>query len=170
MEHDYEKNGENIYFACRKRASVYDERLNSREYAAERLGVSVSTLANYELGVTKRIPVDMVVMMADLYNAPELKNSYCKHDCPIGRFLPLATETDSLQGITIRILNSLDDDQIRKIKQNLITIAADGKIDDREKPQLQGILQYLDKMSLAVSELRMLAENIAERSGGDGTH
>lgn len=168
MELDYGKYGGNIYFACRKRAAIYDERLNSREYASERLGVSVSTLANYELGVTKCIPVDMVVMMADLYRAPELKNTYCKNDCPIGRFLPLATQTDTLQGITIRILNSLDDEQIRRIKKDLISIAADGKINDNEKPQLENILQHLDRMSLAVSELRMLAENLIERSGHNG--
>ena len=52
---------------------MYNERLYSREGAAELLGISVSTLADYELGNTKVVPVDKVVLMADLYNAPELK-------------------------------------------------------------------------------------------------
>ena len=61
-----------MYFQARKKAATYNERLWSREGAAELLGISVSTLADYELGNTKVVPVDKVVLMADLYNAPEL--------------------------------------------------------------------------------------------------
>ena len=64
---------ENVYFECRKRAAIHNERLNSRAGAAEILGISESTLAHYELGITKNIPVDVVVMMAEVYNAPELQ-------------------------------------------------------------------------------------------------
>ena len=56
----------NVYFKARKRAAIYDERLYSREGAAELLGISVSSLADYELGNTKIVPVDKVVLMADL--------------------------------------------------------------------------------------------------------
>ena len=52
------KQNENIYFKCRKEAALYDERLRSRESAAELLGVSVSSLADYELGNMKVVPVD----------------------------------------------------------------------------------------------------------------
>ena len=62
----------NMYFQARKKAATYNERLWSREGAAELLGISVSTLADYELGNTKVVPVDKVVLMADLYNAPVL--------------------------------------------------------------------------------------------------
>ena len=47
------KDNDNIYFLSRKRAASYNERLFSREGAAELLGISVSTLADYELGNTK---------------------------------------------------------------------------------------------------------------------
>lgn len=50
---------ENVYFECRKRAAIHNERLNSRAGAAEILGISESTLAHYELGITKNIPVAM---------------------------------------------------------------------------------------------------------------
>ena len=43
----------NMYFQARKKAATYNERLWSREGAAELLGISVSTLADYELGNTK---------------------------------------------------------------------------------------------------------------------
>ena len=75
MESNCTNCNENVYFACRKKAASYNEKLNSRESAAELLGISPSTLANHELGITKSVPVDTVVMMADLYKAPELKIS-----------------------------------------------------------------------------------------------
>lgn len=95
---------ENVYFECRKRAAIHNERLNSRAGAAEILGISESTLAHYELGITKNIPVDVVVMMAEVYNAPELKCIYCKSECPIGKELPIATEAGNIEGITVRML------------------------------------------------------------------
>lgn len=143
MERDYEINEENIYSACRKKAAKYNEVLNSRERAAELLGISTSTLANHELGVTKNVPVDTVVMMADLYHAPELKNRYCKYECPIGRYMPLATKTDNLQGIAIRVLHSLDDEQIRKITKSLISIAAHDKLTEDDRMELAGMMKSL---------------------------
>lgn len=52
------KSNENAYFVARKKAAMYNERLYSREGAAELLGISVSTLADYELGNTKVVPVE----------------------------------------------------------------------------------------------------------------
>lgn len=43
----------NIYRACREEAAKYNDKLRSRESAAELLGISTSTLSNYELGITK---------------------------------------------------------------------------------------------------------------------
>lgn len=71
------KAADNIYCKCRKEAAKYNDKLNSREGAAELLGISASTLADYELGITKIIPADAILRMADLYNAPELRNHYC---------------------------------------------------------------------------------------------
>ena len=103
----------NVYFKARKRAAVYNERLYSREGASELLGISVSTLADYELGNTKVVPVDKVVLMADLYNAPELITGYCMGECPVHGFLPLATEEKSIQGITLRLLRGFNEDGLR---------------------------------------------------------
>ena len=44
MEFDCTKDGKNIYFACREKAAKYNDLLNSRERAAELLGISTSTL------------------------------------------------------------------------------------------------------------------------------
>ena len=105
----------NMYFQARKKAATYNERLWSREGAAELLGISVSTLADYELGNTKVVPVDKVVLMADLYNAQELITGYCMRECPVHGFLPLATEEKSLEGIALRLLQNFNEDSLKNI-------------------------------------------------------
>lgn len=105
----------NMYFQARKKAATYNERLWSREGAAELLGISVSTLADYELGNTKVVPVDKVVLMADLYNAPELITGYCMRECPVHGFLPLATEEKSLEGIALRLLQNFNEDSLKNM-------------------------------------------------------
>lgn len=106
----------NMYFQARKKAATYNERLWSREGAAELLGISVSTLADYELGNTKVVPVDKVVLMADLYNAPELITGYCMRECPVHGFLPLATEEKSLEGIALRLLQNFNEDSLKNMR------------------------------------------------------
>lgn len=150
----------NVYFRARKRAAIYDERLYSREGAAELLGISVSSLADYELGNTKIVPVDKVVLMADFYKAPELKNQYCKTECPIGQQMPIATEIKGLEGITLRLLREFDADMISEMKQQLMDIAADGVIDEDERPHLQKILGKLDDITKAISEMRLVGEKL----------
>lgn len=66
MGRDAAKACENQCFRCRKEAAKHNDKLGSREGAAELLGISVSSLADYELGNTKVIPVDKVVLMADM--------------------------------------------------------------------------------------------------------
>lgn len=158
MEFDCTKEGKNIYFACREKAAKYNDLLNSRERAAELLGISTSTLANHELGVTKNVPPDTVVMMSDLYKTPELRSYYCKHECPIGRNLPLATQVSGLQGITVKILNSMDEDGVRSMKKQLLSIAEDGEITADEQEEFDGIVKKLEILATEISELRMLAE------------
>lgn len=82
MGTDCTKTNDNIYFRCRKEAAKYNDKLNSRESAADLLGVSVSSLADYELGNTKVVPVDKVVLMADLYNPVTRRQSMQRWPMP----------------------------------------------------------------------------------------
>lgn len=132
MGNDCGKTNENIYFKCRKEAALYDKRLFSRESAADLLGMSVSSLSDYELGITKVVPVDKVVLMADLYNAPQLKTMYCKHDCPIGECLTVATEIKSIECIVLNLLNTLEEGKMTDVKRQLIKIAASGGISEED--------------------------------------
>lgn len=89
---------------------------------------------------------------------PELRSYYCKHECPIGRNLPLATQVSGLQGITVKILNSLDEDGVRSMKKQLLSIAEDGEITADEQEEFGGIVKKLEILATEISELRMLAE------------
>lgn len=149
---------ENIYFKCRKQAALSNDRLNSRGGAAEYLGISESSLTHYELGITKNIPADVVVTMAELYNAPELKNYYCRNECPIGKNLPVATEETPIALATVHLLENLNPDTIKQYSNELIKIASDGKVSPDEALQLGELLDALDKITQAASELRILAE------------
>ena len=91
----------NPWYEARKNAAKYDERLLSREGAAEMLGMSVSSVADAELGLTKCMPVDKAVLMADLYKAPHLLNHYCLNECPIGCKHCISEEVYDIERITV---------------------------------------------------------------------
>lgn len=163
MGNDCTKENKNVYFCARKEAATHNPALYARDRAAEMIGVSQSTLADYELGVTKVVPVDKVVLMADLYDCPELKTGYCKHECPIGKDYPIKTKVGGLEGITLRVLKALDKDDIREMRNTLIEIASDGEVDEDEKEELQRILDGLDAIILAASELKLAGEKILKK-------
>ena len=156
------KAADNIYCKCRKRAATYNDKLHSREGASELLGVSVSTLAGYELGTIKNMPPEMVVLMADLYNSPELKNHFCTNECPIGRASVAQLEVAELDRLAVKLLASLR--KVDDIKDNLLDITEDGVISDTEKSTLDDVLVNLDRISRHAQELKLYAERLqAER-------
>lgn len=163
MGSDCTKGTGNIYFHYRKEAASWDPRLCSRERAAELLGVSPSTLADYELGNTKVVPVDKVVLMADLYACPELKAVYCKNECPIGRGMPLATRTDSLESIVLRFLKEFDEEKLADIRRGLIDIASDGKVDESERAEFEVLIHMMEGLALILSEIHLVGEQALRR-------
>lgn len=165
MGRDAMKACENPCFRCRKEAAKYNDRLNSREGAAELLGVSVSSLADYELGITKVIPVDKVVLMAELYGAPELKAWYCAEECPIGRGFPMpSAELSSVERTTMQLLKQLRESDVQNVKDTLIDITADGVISEDERVDLTRILEYLDGLIKAAGELRLIGAKVLGQS------
>lgn len=152
------KENNNPYFQARKKAAAWDERLYSRERAADLLGISPYTLADYELGNVKVVPVDKVVLMADLYNSPELITGYCRFQCPIHGFMPLATEERNLEGIALRLLRDLDADTMKVMKKKVVEIMEDGNISDSEEEAMSTIMEHLDSVAETISELKLAWE------------
>lgn len=158
MGSGYTKNNENIYFRCRKEAAKYNDKLNSRESASELLGVSVSSLADYELGNTKVVPVDKVVLMADLYNAPQILNGYCASECPIGCRREIATEIQSLERTVVCLVDALAGGKLQKYTDSLTHIAIDGKVNDDEKDSMNEIVAYMSHLKILLEELLLFDE------------
>ena len=97
------KAADNRYYKSRIEAAKYDDRLTSREKAGDLLGVSWSSMADYERGLT-RVPVDVLIRMAELYKDPSILNWYCCNECPICRDDLLATEVEDIRGIALRLI------------------------------------------------------------------
>ena len=158
MGRDAAKACENQCFRCRKEAAKHNDKLGSREGAAELLGISVSSLADYELGNTKVIPVDKVVLMADIYNAPELMAWYCSSECLIGKSLEMPSpEIASVERTTMKL-----------VKEKLIDITADGIISKDEWADLTEILDYLDGLIQAARELKLIGSKLLNGGADDG--
>ena len=149
----------NVWYEARMDAAKWNDKLSSRAGAAEALNMSEDAVKDAELGLSKCMPVDKAVLMADLYNAPQLKCYYCNHECPIGRTMPISAESLDIDRVTVKLLNHLG------IK--LIDIADDGKITDDEKPELKNILSYLDDLAKTLSELRTIGEKALGRDWND---
>ena len=62
-----------------------------------------------------------------------------------------------------KILNSLDEDSVRTMKKQLLSIAEDGEITEDEQEEFDGIVKKLEVLATAISELRMLAEKYQNR-------
>lgn len=146
------KAADNPFCKARIAAAKYNDRLFSKEGAAEMLGVSVSTISDYELGVTKVIPTDMVMKMADLYNAPELENYYCTEMCPLGYEMPKVAIED-LDRISIKALSTFR--KIEETKDLLLDITEDGVVHEDEEEGMRKILENLEELEQVTQSLKL---------------
>lgn len=148
------KLAENVYYKARMKAAQYNEKLKSRDGAAEELHYSTRAKLNeWELGTRIPAPQD-VLLMADLYNAPELITYYCKYQCPLGcdRAEVAEGDSESLDRITLKALSIMD--KANEVQRKLLEITSDGKISDEEKPEMKKILAMMTEMQGVTDDLR----------------
>lgn len=149
----HQRTRENPFYKARMEAAKYNDRLKSREGAAEALGIHPSTIANYELGTRVNPQPDTVLCMADLYNAPELLNHFCANECPIGLETTTEIQLEGLDRIALKTLSSLQGTE--RIKENLIEIVSDGQISEDEEQTMKEILDHLTQIAETASELKL---------------
>lgn len=149
------KAADNIFYKARMEAAACNDSLNSREGAAELLGIDRTRLARIELGSLNPYPEE-VLLMSDAYNAPELNNYFCSKMCPIGRATVPTAELLHLDRLTIRILTALGDTEF--IKRTILEIVKDGVVSEDEQPQVQQILTALENISKAALEMKLWVE------------
>lgn len=138
-------------------AAKYNDNLKSMEGAADALGIHYSTLASYELGTIKCPAPDKVVLMAELYHAPELLNHYCTKECPIGDCSQMPElEVAELDRLVVKTLAKLR--RAPQIKEDLLEITEDGEITPDEESILAELLMDLDEISSVAQELKLWAQ------------
>lgn len=153
----------NPWYDARINASKGDERLSSREGAAELLGMSVSAVSDAELGLTKIMPVDKAVLMADLYNAPELLNYYCLNECPIGCRRAISDKMVDIEMATVKLTKVLRKDMVQRIKYALQDIAADGMVGEDEAEEFDRVVDDLREIAKIISELEIIRDRVKNR-------
>ena len=144
----------NAFYQARCAASVHNEQLRSREGAADILSIDRGRLYRIEKGLINPYPEE-VHLMADLYNAPELRNYYCTGMCPLGCEMPKADVVD-LDRITVQALSSFR--RLNETKEILLEIAEDGMITEDEKPDMQKVLNDLEELETVAQNLRIWAK------------
>lgn len=150
----------NVWYQARIEAAKWNDNLSSRCGAADLANMSEDAIKNTELGLEKCMPVDKAVILSDLYNAPNLLNYYCLNECPIGRNRPLSDKVLEIDRITVKLIKELKTSEIEKIKDKLIDIADDGLVDEEELKDLEDVSDYLDEVSMTISELRILVNKM----------
>lgn len=146
----------NVYCEARMNAANSDYRFNSREKTAEMMNISSCQLMKYELGICKQIPPESVCVMAELYNAPELRSYYCHNQCPIGAIDVKQVDVESLEYITLNILDNMK--KLELSKDRLVEIASDGKITEDEEVDFQNIIKHLDNIAKTAQTMKVYAE------------
>ncbi len=150
------KAADNMYYIARCEAAENGSQnsLSSREKAAELLGIDRTRLARIELGAIAPYPEE-VKAMSEVYNAPELCNTYCARECPIGRNTVHEVTIDDFDRLALKVLGSLKD--IDSLRASLIAISEDGVIEESEQSAFQEILDSLEKISTNAKALQLWA-------------
>lgn len=130
----------------------------SREKASELLG-SITPERIEKIENERSLPyADEVLIMADKYKRPTLCNYFCSQQCPIGQQYVPRVEIKELSSIVLEMLASLN--SVGKMKDRLIEIAADGKIDRDEIDDFIYIQDELERISITVETLQLWAEKM----------
>ena len=102
------KAADNMYYLARCEAENNNPDFSSREKSAEIIGIDRTRLARIELDTIVPYPEE-VKAMAEAYNTPELCNSYCARECPLGRDSVKEVTIDDFDRLALKVLGSLKD-------------------------------------------------------------
>ena len=89
--------------------------------------------------------------MSQVYNAPELCNYYCSHECPIGMKYVPSIEMTELPAIILETVASLN--AVYPLTNRLIEISREDEI-----PDFSNIQENLEKVSRAIEALQLWVE------------
>ena len=143
-------NGPNIYQAARKESCL------TQEQAAERLDVSETTVKAWEQGT--RVPDnETVARMAELYDTPWLALEHLRSAGSTLGVIPEIT-VQSLPTAAITLINRVLDFAERHRDRQLLRIAEDGVIDEKERPDFDDICRDLDGIVGAALQVKYTSD------------
>ena len=136
----------NIYKTARAGAGL------TQEQAAELLDLSVESVKAYETG--QRTPPDATVaLMAERYGTPWLRLEHARATDELG-LIPKGAAPQPFELVTIQLYTHMMAFAEKHRGQQLLQIAADGVIDEDERPLLDEIVTELEGISAALLALK----------------
>lgn len=103
--------------------------------------------------------------MAQKYKSPELCNYYCSNQCPIGQQYEPEVKIQDLCQIVLKMVDSLN--TVQDNQRRLISITADGIVDDSEIDDFVSIQEELEKISITVEALQLWTEQMVANGAID---
>lgn len=151
-----QSNFTNIYKKARSVAGLTQER------AAELLGISVRSLADYELGV--RLPSDATAYdMVVVYNSQLLGIQHLRQSAAIANSLIPEIQDMQLPEAVLTLIDAIYDFAEDKMDRDLIDIARDGLIDTKERARFD---RAMDKLRVIIGAAMALNCSAV----GEGNH
>lgn len=139
------KENKNMYYVYREKKGY------TREQASEKMEfISASRIEKIDNEKSIAHPEE-VLAMSKCYDAPEMCNLYCAHECPIGKETVPEIEVKDISQLTLEMLVSLN--SLNKDKDRLMEIAVDGVISDDELADFNAIREKLADISAAIDSL-----------------
>lgn len=149
----------NIYKKARINAAKRKDALSTIKGAAYELYISREKLAEIEQEdpqkKTRDPDVQDVINMVKLYDAPELYDHYCKHQCPICR-----GEKPLIQGelgeISASLMSAIH--FLNNANDSIHKILADSKVNTNEYSEFKRIMSTLQDVVFSVQSLELWAK------------
>lgn len=146
------KENKNAYFLRREELKL------TRDQASELLeSIPPERIEKIENERVEPHPEEILIM-ADKYKDPKLCNYYCSNQCPIGKQYVPEVKIQNLPQIVLKMLDSLND--VQDNQKRLISITADGHIDESEIADFVDIQDKLEKISITVESLQLWSEQM----------
>lgn len=146
------KEYKNIYFRRREQLKL------TRNQASELLkSIPPERIEKIENERVQPHPEEILIM-SEKYKSPKLCNYYCSNQCPLGMKYVPEVKVQNLSQIILKMVDSLN--TVQDNQRRLISITADGMIDDTEIDDFINIQEELEKISITVEALQLWTEQM----------
>lgn len=154
--------GSNLCQECAKPMANFRNGL-SQEYVAAEAHVGRRSLCRYEVNPEKANP-QVILSLARVYQNNEMIEWYCTDVCEIGKIKHCKMKANDLATAGLRWLKELQD--VIAVKDLLISILCDGRIDSSEIHDLLLIMKEIDELEGAVHALRIKVSHEVDKLQG----